>query len=720
MAIDAMINALNEKQKEAVTAPLANALILAGAGSGKTRVLVNRIAWLIYVHHLEPSSILAVTFTNKAAKEMRERLQSILSMPTYAMWVGTFHGLCHRMLRTHYKEAQLPEAFQILDAEDQARLIKRIIVDLQLDLERWPVKQAQAYINGNKDEGLRPQHINPQNYGPSKTLLSIYQAYENACAKSGLIDFAEIMIRAHELLRDNEALLHAYQKQFKAILVDEFQDTNTIQYAWLKLLAGSDAVVMAVGDDDQSIYGWRGAKVENIHKFLEDYHQVQVIRLEQNYRSTKTILSAANALIEHNSTRMGKNLWSTGQHGEKIHVYRALNELEEARFVTHRIRMALNEGQVRASEIAVLYRSNAQSRVMEEALLREGIAYRIHGGLRFFERAEVKDAIAYLRLVLHPEDDTAFERIVNFPTRGIGEKSLDELRLLAKNQDCSLWQAISLLTEDSSENKRGFQALVKFRALIEQIKAAMQGLDLENQVKIMIQESGLYAHYAKIKGEKSESKLENLNELAHAAAQFRYDQNTESTVPSLSNFLAHAALESGELQAEDYDDYVHLMTLHSAKGLEFPYVFLVGIEEGIFPSRLSLDDPKRLEEERRLCYVGMTRAMQWLCISYAEMRRQHGRQEYHKPSRFLRELPKDLLEEVRLQTKKTPIFSNHIKEAVAEDLGLRLGQVVSHKSFGSGIIIAVEGEGAHTRIQVQFESVGSKWLVLAYANLQVG
>lgn len=421
MTIATLLKGLNEKQREAVTSPLGNMLVLAGAGSGKTKVLVSRIAWLIEEQHLSPHAILAVTFTNKAAGEMRSRLSSMLSTPTLGLWVGTFHGLCHRLLRRHYKEANLPEQFHILDSEDQARAIKRVILSLNLDPEQWQVKQAQAFINSKKDEGLRPQHINALHYGPTKTLVSIYKAYEEVCQTSGVIDFAELLLRTHELLRDNEDILAYYRERFQAILVDEFQDTNTIQYAWIRLLAGDHTAVLAVGDDDQSIYGWRGAKVENIQQFIHDFKDTQIIRLEQNYRSTAMILNAANALILNNSTRMGKELWTAGSEGEKILVYSAFNELDEARFITERISMELSQG-ASADEIAVLYRSNAQSRVLEEALLRSGIAYRIYGGVRFFDRAEIKDTLAYVRLLVNPNDDTAFERVVNFPARGIGEK----------------------------------------------------------------------------------------------------------------------------------------------------------------------------------------------------------------------------------------------------------------------------------------------------------
>ncbi|HAU3960091.1 TPA: DNA helicase II [Legionella pneumophila] len=717
MTIAALLKGLNEKQRDAVTSPLGNMLVLAGAGSGKTKVLVSRIAWLIEEQHLSPHAILAVTFTNKAAGEMRSRLSSMLSTPTLGLWVGTFHGLCHRLLRRHYKEANLPEQFHILDSEDQARVIKRVILSLNLDPEQWQVKQAQAFINSKKDEGLRPQHINALHYGPTKTLVSIYKAYEDVCQTSGVIDFAELLLRTHELLRDNEEILAHYRERFQAILVDEFQDTNTIQYAWIRLLAGDHTAVLAVGDDDQSIYGWRGAKVENIQQFVHDFKDTQIIRLEQNYRSTAMILNAANALIHNNSTRMGKELWTAGSEGEKILVYSAFNELVEARFVTERIGMELNQG-ASADEIAVLYRSNAQSRVLEEALLRVGIAYRIYGGVRFFDRAEIKDTLAYLRLLVNPNDDTAFERVVNFPTRGIGEKTLDEVRQYARAEQCSLWDASKGILQSTGLGQRGSLALAKFIDLIEKLQVVVANKELDEQISDVIQHSGLYAHFSKIKGDKSESRVDNLQELINAAKQFRYEYDEEEELPLVNSFLAHASLESGELQADEHERSVHLMTLHAAKGLEFPIVFLVGMEEGIFPGRQSIEEPGRLEEERRLCYVGMTRAMRKLVLSYAEVRRQYGREEYHRSSRFLREIPQQFLDEVRVKSRSQWPGTTKSKLPVADEVsGITIGQNVQHAKFGQGVVLAIEGSGAHTRVQVKFSEHGVKWLVLAYANL---
>jgi DNA helicase-2/ATP-dependent DNA helicase PcrA len=718
MTTVAKLDGLNEPQRLAVTAPLGNTLVLAGAGSGKTRVLVSRMAWLVEQQGLSPHAILAVTFTNKAAGEMKHRLSQLLACSVQGLWVGTFHGLCHRLLRRHHQEAKLPEQFHILDSDDQGRMLKRVITALHLDVEQWPVKQAQSFINGKKDEGLRPQHIPVLHYGPGRTLVAIYEAYETACHTAGVIDFAELLLRCHELLRDNTELLAHYQQRFQSILVDEFQDTNTIQYAWIRLLAGEHAAVMAVGDDDQSIYGWRGAKVENIERFSRDFKNTQMIRLEQNYRSTATILDAANQLITHNRSRMVKALWTSGERGEKIAIYSAFNELEEARFVCERIMMDLDRGR-NADEMAILYRSNAQSRVLEEALLRAGIAYRIHGGVRFFERAEVKDTLAYLRLIANPHDDSAFERIVNFPTRGIGEKTLDDVRILARGETISLWQAAQQMIHAGSLPQRAATALSQFLELVDRLRTTTAHVELDEQMSEVIQGSGLYAHFSKEKGGKSDSKLDNLQELVSAARQFRYEQDLGEDLPPLIAFLSHASLEAGDMQADTHEQYVHLMTLHAAKGLEFPMVFMVGMEEGVFPGQLSIEEPGRLEEERRLCYVGMTRAMERLVMSYAEVRRQYGRETYHRPSRFLGELPPELIHDVRPKArfqvpsnKQTSLSSEH-------ESGFRLGQSVRHAKFGQGVILDIEGGGAHTRVQVNFAEQGSKWLVLAYANLTV-
>jgi DNA helicase II / ATP-dependent DNA helicase PcrA len=711
--IDEWLKDLNKEQKQAVVAPLENTLVLAGAGSGKTRVLVSRIAWLIDSQNISPNDILAVTFTNKAAKEMKSRLNNILSYPTHGMWVGTFHGICHRLLRKHHTSANLPEHFHILDSDDQTRLIKRIINSLNIDIEQWPAKVAQSFINGKKDEGLRAKHIFTKNNDNTEVLLKIYTAYEVACDAAAVIDFAEILLRTHELLRDNPDLLNHYQSRFKAILVDEFQDTNTIQYAWIRLLAGGSSFVMAVGDDDQSIYGWRGAKVENIEKFSKDFQKTEIIRLEQNYRSTATILDAANVLITNNQSRMGKNLWTNGSKGEPIVLFAAFNELEEARFVADKILKEIREG-CPLNEIAILYRSNAQSRVIEEAFLQTGIAYKIHGGMRFYERSEIKDVLAYLRLLLNRNDSEAFERVVNFPTRGIGEKTLDGLRELASQEQISLWQASKQILSESSLTQRAGTALANFLELIETIGQEMSELEIDEQISLVIQSSGLEAHFLKSKNNLAESKLQNLQELVNAAKEFRYEEDGDIELPTITAFLTHASLEAGEMQAEEHEQHVHMMTIHAAKGLEFPVVFLVGMEEGLFPGKQSRAEPGRMEEERRLCYVGMTRAMHKLILSYAEVRRQYGREEYHRPSRFLGELPAELLDEVRVKSK-----AKSVTRAAPNNTGFDLGMGVSHAKFGSGVVLAVEGSGPNARVQVKFSAHGMKWLVLAYANLVV-
>ena len=717
-----LLSCLNERQREAVIAPLGSTLVLAGAGSGKTRVLVSRVAWLVKEQHIPLHAILAVTFTNKAAGEMKARLNDILGMPLGGLWVGTFHGLCHRFLRRHYREANLPDQFHVLDSDDQLRMIKRVIASMNLDDTRWPAKQSQIFINSHKDEGLRANHLShaESSYGPNRTLAQIYQAYEQACQVAGVIDFAELLLRTHELLRDNPELLAHYRERFQAILVDEFQDTNAIQYAWIRLIAGDHASVMAVGDDDQSIYGWRGAKIENIRKFSKDFPNAQIIRLEQNYRSTETILNAANALINHNRSRMGKELWTKENIGEKIIAYKAFNELDEARFVAERITILVNQQGREASDVAILYRSNAQSRVLEEALLRAGIAYRIHGGVRFFERAEVKDTLAYLRLLVNPTDDSAFERVINFPVRGIGEKTLDELRLLAKTQHISLWEASKQILQGQLLTARAGHALDDFMRLIDGLRSKTANLELDEQISAVINDTGLYAHFSKSKQDKSESRLENLQELVNAAKQYRYEDEVQEELPLLVAFLAHASMEAGEMQAAEHEHFVHLMTFHAAKGLEFPFVFLVGMEEGVFPSRQSVEEPSRLEEERRLCYVGMTRAMEKLFLTYAEIRRLYGREEYHRASRFLREIPIELIDEIggKSQYGKQPL-SNKMKMTADEEaeIGFRLGQRITHPKFGQGTILSFEGGGAHRRVQINFLDHGPKWLVLAYANL---
>lgn len=717
-----ILDKLNDAQREAVAAPPSNLLVLAGAGSGKTRVLVHRMAWLMQVEGVSPLGMLAVTFTNKAAAEMRGRIEELLGISVGGMWVGTFHSLAHRLLRAHWQEADLPQSFQILDADDQYRLVRRVITGLGLDENQWSPKQAQWFINGKKDEGVRSHQVDDRGDLYTKTMVRIYQTYEQTCRQGGLVDFAELLLRAHELWLKNPALLAHYQQRFRHILVDEFQDTNAIQYAWIRSLVGQEGHVMIVGDDDQSIYGWRGAKIENIHRFSRDFPNTRTIRLEQNYRSTGTILAAANALITHNDGRLGKSLWTSDGAGEPISVYAGFNEIDEARFIVEVIRHQLQEGHVR-KEIAILYRSNAQSRVLEEALIQGGIPYRVYGGLRFFDRAEIKDALAYLRLMANRHDDAAFERVVNTPTRGVGEQTLAQLRELARAEQVSLWRATEMILASNALAARAANALNGFFLLIEQLATATADFNLGDQTEHVLQNCGLFLHVAKEKGEKAQARLENLQELITATREF--NPSLEENLSALSAFLAHAALEAGETQGDPFQDCVQLMTLHAAKGLEFPLVFLTGVEEGLFPHPMSAEEPGRMEEERRLCYVGITRAMRKLYLTYAECRRLHGNENYHRPSRFIREIPAELLQEVRLRSKiSRPIsFAPKARSASpqsekAHDSGLRIGQRVKHEKFGEGMVVAFEGQGNHARVQVKFRHGGHKWLVVSYAKLE--
>ncbi|MGB0893046.1 MAG: DNA helicase II [Parashewanella sp.] len=730
-----LLDGLNDKQQQAVSAPQSNMLVLAGAGSGKTRVLTHRIAWLLQAENQSPYSILAVTFTNKAAAEMRERVEKVVGTNMGRMWIGTFHGLAHRLLRTHYQDANLPQSFQIIDSDDQLRLIKRILKSLNLDEKQYPPRQAQGYINGKKDQGLRPKHIDASIFPIEQNLLKIYQIYQDSCDRAGLVDFAEILLRAHELWLNKPHVLSHYQDRFKHILVDEFQDTNAIQYAWIRILAGDKANVMIVGDDDQSIYGWRGAQIENLHKFLEDFPSAETVRLEQNYRSTANILNASNKLIENNPDRMGKSLWTEDKDGEPINLYCAFNELDEARFIVSRIADWQDKGG-KLEDCAILYRSNAQSRVLEEALLQKGLAYRIYGGLRFFERQEIKDAMAYLRLISNKDDDAAFERVVNTPTRGIGGRTLDILRSTARQHQLTLWQSCLQVLDQKMLTARAGNAVRSFMDLIVAMQRNTQDSMLPRIVDTVIQESGLKAMYQAEKGEKAQSRVENLDELITAAKSFELPDELEE-LGELNGFLSHAALEAGEGQADAFTDSVQLMTLHSAKGLEFPQVFMSGVEEGIFPSKMALEEGDRLEEERRLCYVGMTRAMQKLTITYAEARRIYGREDYARPSRFLKEIPDEYVEEIRLKTQVSiptaRASHNHsrfdekrsvtmqAKPAFTQthDSGLKVGQRVNHKKFGDGKIMDLEGHGDKARVQVNFDDVGVKKLAIAFAKLDV-
>ncbi|TLX51469.1 DNA helicase II [Pseudoalteromonas ruthenica] len=719
MDVSELLDGLNDKQREAVAAPLQNMLVLAGAGSGKTRVLVHRIAWLTQVEGASPFSIFAVTFTNKAAKEMRARVEQTIQGSVGGMWVGTFHGLAHRILRAHHREAKLPESFQILDSDDQQRMIRRLLKAMNIDEKKWPAKHLAWYISAKKDEGLRPGDIQAYDVN-EQLLLRVYSAYQEACDRAGLVDFAEILLRCYEVLQQNPTLLRHYQQRFAHILVDEFQDTNTIQYRWLALIAGDTNSMMIVGDDDQSIYGWRGARVENIKRFLDDF-DAETIRLEQNYRSTATILKAANSLIENNAERMGKNLWTDGNQGEPISIYAAFNELDEARFIVGKIKTWMDAGNA-LTDTAILYRNNAQSRVLEEALLQEGLKYRIYGGMRFFERQEIKDALCYLRLVSNRQDDAAFERVINTPTRGIGDKTLSHIRDCARAESLPLWYAAKAILEQKHLSGRAATAVNRFIELVEGVEQRIAELTLAEQAKYTIENTGLMAMYQAEKGEKGRARVENLEELINACEQYELPVDEEFSSP-LQGFLAYTSLEAGEGQAEEHEDAVQMMTLHSAKGLEFPLVFMIGVEEGMFPSQQSQEESGRLEEERRLCYVGMTRAMDKLYITHAESRRLYGQEKYHSPSRFLREMPEDCVEEIRVKTKisapqQANRFSPSLTQAAFADSGFSLGQRVLHAKFGEGTVLNYEGAGPQSRVQVSFDDVGSKWLVTAYARLQ--
>jgi DNA helicase-2/ATP-dependent DNA helicase PcrA len=735
MDVTHIIDSLNDAQRSAVTAPVQNLLILAGAGSGKTRVLVHRIAWLIETEGLSPYSILAVTFTNKAAREMRGRIEQLLGINTQGMWVGTFHGLAHRLLRAHWKDAGLQDNFQIMDSDDQLRLIKRLCKEQNLDDSRWPPRQMQWFINAQKDEGLRSRHIERTGDPYQRTMIDLYQAYEEACDRGGMIDFGELLLRSLELLRDRApALLKHYRERFRYVLVDEFQDTNAIQYAWLRLLCQGEQKLMAVGDDDQSIYGWRGARIENIQTLSDHFPGTDTIRLEQNYRSTQAILKTANAVIQNNADRLGKQLWTEGSEGEPVSLYSAFNEQDEARFIVDQISKWIEHGN-RRDECAILYRSNAQSRVMEEALIRSGVPYRIYGGQRFYDRLEIKNALAYLRLIANRDDDTAMERVINVPTRGIGTRTIELVRERARQEGISMWRAANEIVEMKQLPARAGNALQGFLDLVNQITTDTHTLSLHEQTDMVIKAAGLIEHHEKEKGEKGQSRIENLDELVTATRQFASQwerDNQDENITLLAAFLDQAALDAGEAQADSHADSVQLMTLHSAKGLEFPLVFLTGMEEGLFPHSMSAEEPGRMEEERRLCYVGITRAMQKLYLTLAESRRLHGQEKINRPSRFIREIPDELIEEVRLNSsvrrpyssgrsdQQSSLFGSHSSLSGSEISGtpLSLGQRVLHPKFGEGMVVNFEGSGPKARVQVNFDDEGSKWLVVGFAKLE--
>ncbi|WP_446831202.1 DNA helicase II [Candidatus Foliamicus sp.] len=711
-----ILEPLNTAQREAVTAGNQAVLVLAGAGSGKTRVLVHRAAWLVSAHGASPWNLFAVTFTNKAANEMRTRIEALLQTPTRRLWIGTFHGLAHRLLRRHWHEAGLREDFQILDSADQQRLIKRVMKDERVDERLIPPQTLQYFISGAKEAGLRPEQApaSATTYGEEKRQL--YTLYQQRCESYGLVDFGELLLRSAELMQDHPALLDRYRERFRWLLVDEFQDTNGVQYDWLRQLCGTTGTPFAVGDDDQSIYRWRGAQVENIRRYTRDFTDVRIVRLERNYRSTGTILKAANAVIAHNASRFSKKLWTRGGEGRPVRLFAAYNEWDEAQQVASRARQ--HGG--RLNELAVLYRSNAQSRVFEEALVGAGLPYRVYGGLRFFERAEIKDALAYLRLVANRGDDPSFERVVNNPPRRIGGATLNNVRTYARRHGLTLWEAAE--KSETFLDARAAGALQGFTALIESLAGDVAGLELQAQVSRVVRGSGLVERLAASGSEADRIRVENLDELVNAAQMIEEAMEDQPESP-LNAFLAHAALESGDDQSGADEDAVQLMTMHAAKGLEFPVVFLTGMEEGLFPHSRSMQSEEELEEERRLCYVGITRAMKELNLSYAEVRRLRGQERRNRPSRFLAEIPAELLEEVR----PAPSVSLPVRMGGSADADVQtdsgpgpgLGQRVSHPKFGEGVVLNREGSGEHARVQVNFERHGSKWLVVAYARLEL-
>jgi DNA helicase-2/ATP-dependent DNA helicase PcrA len=711
-----LLEGLNPEQLAAVTLPHQHALILAGAGSGKTRVLTTRVAWLIATNQASPQQILAVTFTNKAAKEMLTRLSAMLPINVRGMWIGTFHGLCNRLLRSHYRDAGLPQTFQILDSSDQLSAIKRMLKSLDVDDEKYPPRELQHFINAQKEQGLRAAAVEAwDDYTRRRVVL--YEAYEAQCQKDGVADFAELLLRCYELLARNDALRGHYQERFRHVLVDEFQDTNVLQYKWLKLLAGGGAAMFAVGDDDQSIYAFRGAEVGNMRDFEREYRVANVIRLEQNYRSHGNILDAANAIIRNNDNRLGKNLWTDAGAGEPIRLFEAFSDFDEARWIVDETKALVREGHARAG-IALLYRSNAQSRVLEHALFSAGIPYRVYGGLRFFERQEIKHALAYLRLIANPDDDTSFARVVNFPVRGIGARSVETLQDAAKVAGSSLFGAIPALS-----GKAG-SSLAAFAELLARMREMAQ-LPLPELVDHVLELSGLRSHYRAEK--EGQDRLANLDELLNAAAAFvaeegRADEEGELGA-DLTAFLAHAALEAGEHQAGEGDDALQLMTTHSAKGLEFDIVFLSGLEEGLFPHENAVMERDGLEEERRLMYVAVTRARRRLYLSHAQTRMLHGQTRYNLPSRFIEEIPPGLIKWLTPKASRGGFEvdlprATHVPAARRGDSGLRIGQNVQHAKFGVGVIVNAEGAGQDARVQVNFGAAGMKWLALSVAKLE--
>ena len=722
MDVSHILENLNDDQRNAVTSEKQHLLVLAGAGSGKTRVLVHKVAWEVEALGKNPSSIMAVTFTNKAANEMRSRIETLLQAQIFDSWIGTFHGLSHKLLKRFHKEADLSSGFTILDSDDQLRIIKRISKEFNLDEATWPARQSQWQINSWKDEGIRSSKVNEDGDFYTETVNKIYKEYEETCNRDDLVDFGELILKSYEVIKKSPSVKTFFESRFESVLIDEFQDTNTIQYKWLQEIASAKTKITAVGDDDQSIYGWRGAKVEHVNSFVEDYNNTDVIRLEQNYRSTSVILNAANSLIDNNKDRLGKNLWTEKVEGENIILYQAYNEQDEARYVADVLKDWMLKGGT-YEETAILYRSNAQSRAIEEALLRISIPYRIYGGLRFYERLEIKNAIAYLKVIFNNNDNPSFERSVSNPTRGVGEKTLNKIRQTSKKYNISYIKASAKLIDEGNISGRGGAGLKDYLEFVAGCKNFIEENTLSELMELIIKETGLYAYHGKEAGEKGKTRTENLEELITATKNFEQSIKEEITNSQIAEkYLDIISLDSGDRQASEHDDAAQLMTMHSAKGLEFKLVILTGLEESLFPHGRSMESSSQLEEERRLCYVAITRAMEKLYITHAESRRLHGTDTFNPPSRFLKEIPKDLIDEIRPRAQTNiPYNRKDFSETKIEfemDIGISLGQKVRHKKFGEGIVLNYEGSGESARVQVNFEDSGTKWLVMSYANLE--
>lgn len=721
MDVTHILENLNDQQREAVTSEQQNIMVLAGAGSGKTRVLVHKVAWQIEAQQFSPSSIMAVTFTNKAANEMRSRIEELLEHPSPEIWCGTFHSLSHRILRKFHKEANLAPSFTILDSDDQLRIVKRLSKEMNLNDAKFPPRQSQWMINNWKDDGKRSKDVKDKGNFYTQTVKDLYIKYEQACAHDNLVDFAELILLSYEIIVRNSSIRDYFFKRFDSILIDEFQDTNTIQYKWLLAVTAPKAKVTAVGDDDQSIYGWRGAKVENVKAFSKDFKDVHIIKLEQNYRSTNKILSAANTVIQNNSDRLGKNLWTESLEGDNLTLYAAFNEQEEARFIASSSKDWMDGGGC-YEDIAILYRSNAQSRALEEAFLRASIPYRIYGGLRFYDRLEIKNAVSYLRVIFNNSDNPAFERSISNPTRGVGAKTLEKIRTKSTEDNLSYLKAAATLIDEGQVKGKGATGIKAYLDFILETAQSLDSLNLSEIVENINTDSGLYDFHKKEPGEKGKTRTENLDELVSAAKDFELsfdaDHNKQEIV---EQFLDNISLDAGDRQADAHEDAVQLMTLHSAKGLEFKLVFLTGMEESLFPHGRSMESPAQLEEERRLCYVGITRAMQKLYLTYAESRRLHGTDIFNPPSRFLKEIPAELIDEIRPRAQTTAPYARKRSSSfndTASDIGFSLGDKVSHPSFGDGIVLNYEGVGESASIQINFEAVGTKWLMLSFAKLK--